>query len=235
MKTQNNLIFKGKSLKIALTIILVLLFIMPVVNAQDRVIYGKVNILDSIPLMFIKIMAMSTKDVVLSDSVGLFAIKCKENDKLKIYGRGFYTQKVKVTKNTKFILANLKPKPGMKSREYSTGYGNVTDTTKTSAISSINRDESDFSNYSTMTELIYGQLSNVQIIGEEIVIRGLRSINGNGALIILDGRPISFNILQTIYPGDVERISVIKDGSAAMYGVQGANGVLIVDTRRGGE
>ncbi len=215
----------------------ILLFcLVSVAYSQEQVIQGIVNTFDSIPLVNAKIQVMSTKEIILTDSSGRFSAKCKKNDKFKISAHGFYTEKVKIAENSKFIIANLTLKPGNKNREYAIGYGHVTDANKLASISNINRNDLNFSKYNTMFDLIQGQLAGVQIQGNEIIIRGTNSMySSSGALIVLDGLVIDVATLQTIIPGDVKSINVIKDGSASVYGMRGANGVVVIETRRGGE
>lgn len=66
-------------------------------------------------------------------------------------------------------------------------------------------------------------------------IRGTNSINsGTSPLFILDGVPISSSDFNTISPGDIESISVLKDASStSIYGARAANGVVVITTKRG--
>jgi TonB-linked SusC/RagA family outer membrane protein len=67
--------------------------------------------------------------------------------------------------------------------------------------------------------------------GSRLLIRGLNTIGNNSPLVIVDGIP--YRNLERINPNDIETISVLKDASAAIYGMQAANGVILVTTRRG--
>lgn len=85
-----------------------------------------------------------------------------------------------------------------------------------------------------------GRAAGVQVIssgvpGDDatIVIRGLSTMNNTSPLLVIDGVP-TFSGLNTINPDDVESVQVLKDASAsAIYGARGANGVVIVTTKRG--
>lgn len=204
--------------------------------AQERVIHGKISTLENISVYNAKIIALGTKQEVFSDSAGLFSIPCKKKDKLKITAHGFYNLKVKVTEKEKFVLANLRLKPGVENREYATGYGHITDATRLNAIGNLNSDDLDFSRYNNMYELIRGQFPGVEVKGGEIIIRNTVTMTSNiGALIILDGRSIDLATFESLLPSDVRSINIIKDASAAMYGVKGANGVVVIETKRGGD
>jgi TonB-dependent SusC/RagA subfamily outer membrane receptor len=90
---------------------------------------------------------------------------------------------------------------------------------------------------STIQELLEGRLTGVRVRRSGgrvwVEIRGPGTINGSTeALIVVDGIESSGTTLVSMSPSDVERIRVLKDGSAAIYGVRGGNGVLLITTRR---
>ncbi len=96
-------------------------------------------------------------------------------------------------------------------------------------------------NVATVNQKLQGQVSGVTIGndnspggGAMVRIRGIGSINANSPLYVVDGVPISGNI-NSINPGDIASVSVLKDPSqTAMYGVRGANGVIVISTIKGG-
>jgi TonB-dependent SusC/RagA subfamily outer membrane receptor len=92
---------------------------------------------------------------------------------------------------------------------------------------------------STMEELLQNRFPGIlRRTGSRvwIEIRGPGSIHANNeALIIIDGIQGSINGLLTMNPEDIQRIEVVKDGAAAIYGVRAGNGVLVVTTRREGQ
>jgi TonB-dependent SusC/RagA subfamily outer membrane receptor len=92
-------------------------------------------------------------------------------------------------------------------------------------------------------ELIEGQIAGVQVVhhaggGISFRIRGVGSINAdNEPLYVVDGMPVHVapnRGLDWLNPGDIKRIEILKDASTtSMYGVRGANGVVVITTRRG--
>jgi TonB-dependent SusC/RagA subfamily outer membrane receptor len=87
-----------------------------------------------------------------------------------------------------------------------------------------------------MYDLIKGRFAGVQVANGQIIIRGVNSINSStAALIILDGVPVDGSALNSIPPVQVKSINVIKDGSAAIYGSRGANGVVVIETKGGND
>ncbi len=204
--------------------------------AQEKVIFGRITTFDSIPVMNASIKVYSTKQIVFSDSLGNFSVACNNIDKMKVKANGFNSEKVKLTPRIKFAAINLKLKQGEKNREYAIGYGHVTDVDKLNAVSNMNSNDFDFAQYKNMYDLIQGRFASVQIKGGDIIIRGENSINSSSAaLIVVDGMATTSDILSVISPVNVKNISIIKDGSAAIYGARGANGVVIIETKRGGD
>jgi TonB-dependent SusC/RagA subfamily outer membrane receptor len=206
-------------------------------EGQERMIHGVVTTFDSIPLMDVEIRVKSSGQTVYSDSLGRFMAPTEPEEKLILKAHGFQTQRVKLNEKIKFAAINLKLKPGEQNREYATGYGHVSDRDKLSALDNLNRDDLDFSQYDNIYDMIKGRFAGVDVKNGEIIIRGISSFNlSSSALIVVDGIPTTdASILQTIPPSQVSNINVIKDGSAAIYGVRGANGVVIIETRRGND
>ncbi|MBQ5581751.1 MAG: TonB-dependent receptor plug domain-containing protein, partial [Bacteroidales bacterium] len=86
--------------------------------------------------------------------------------------------------------------------------------------------------YSNIYEYIQGRVAGVEVRGSEIRIRGERSILGdNSPLFIVDGMVV--DDIGFISPDHISRIDVLKDASStAIYGARGANGVIIITTRK---
>jgi len=203
---------------------------------QEKVIQGKVTTFDSIPLIGASIKVKSTKEVVYSDTLGLFTVSCIPKDKLKVTARGFSNQNVKIEEKIKYVLVNLKLKPGPESREMAIGYGHVKDKDKLYAISSLNEKDMNFSQYTDIYDIIKGRFPGVQISGGEIIIRGINTIMGsNAALLVVDGVVVDESSFASIPTADIASIDVLKGAAASIYGVRGANGVVIVETKRGGK
>jgi TonB-dependent SusC/RagA subfamily outer membrane receptor len=165
--------------------------------------------------------------------MGEFTIICNPIDKLKVTANGFYPQKVKIDPNIKIALINLKLKPGPENREYAIGYGHVSDANKLNAVISLS-DKQIFSQYSDIYELIRVRCPNVDVVNGEVIIRGAQSISGStAALIVVDGIQVDNSALNAISPNQVKSINVIKDGSSAIYGGRGANGVVVIELEDG--
>lgn len=217
-------------------IILILLLISNLNYAQEHFIQGVVHAFENVPMIGAEIRVKSTKQSVLSDSTGQFIVTCYAEDKLKIRAKGFYGQNVKVGPNTKYVAVNLKIRPGEQNLENAIGYGYISDRDKTTAVSTVNPDNTSYSRYRDMHNLLISEFAGVQIMNGEVIIRGVNSFSSSSAaLVVVDGVISDSDALLTMSPLEVKSISVIKDGSAAIYGSRGANGVILIETRKGGD
>lgn len=217
-------------------VILIAFFLTQHTTAQNKVIHGIVHTFDSIPLIGAQIISNKTDQIISTDSLGKFSIATQKGDKLKIRAEGFYNENVKVDEKTKFVAVNMKLKPGDKQRQYAIGYGYVSEEDLTTAVNQLNTNRNDFSRYNNMFELLTGRFPGVEVQNNQIYIRGSKTFQGSdAALIILDGVITDSDILSTLSPLDVKSVNVIKDGSASVYGSRGANGVVIIDTKKGGD
>lgn len=227
-------------------LILLLFSVLLSTNAfsQDKTLVGQVTVFDSIPLSGVNVWVKSTGQTTQTDSLGRFQVFCNsKKDKLKLEANGFYPKKVKVPKDIRMMLVNLKLKKGndnldMAERYVSVGYGHVNEKVLANAISSLNEKEQDFSKYRDMYDLIQGQFPGVSVEGNSIVVRGTKTFygeQGNAALLVIDGIIVSSQDFANLSPLDVKSVDVLKDGSSSVYGSRGANGVVIVQTKKGND
>ena len=83
--------------------------------------------------------------------------------------------------------------------------------------------------YSDIYEYLRGRIPGVEIVGTSIRIRGINTTGNTDALIILDGMEVSD--ISDINPMDVKSVEVLKDAASTIYGMRGANGVVIIKTK----
>lgn len=117
------------------------------------------------------------------------------------------------------------------------GYGTISKQQNTNSVSQLDMSGADV--YSDLHSYIQGRVAGVSFMGDQLIIRGVNSINsGIEALIVVDGVAMQnfATVNSMISPRDVASISVLKDaGSTAIYGVRGSNGVVLITTKKGGE
>jgi TonB-dependent SusC/RagA subfamily outer membrane receptor len=223
------------------SLFLVLIFIGSFVFGQDKTLVGKITVFDSIPLIGVDILVKSTGQKIQTDTLGRFLVMCNPEDKLVIKAEGFYTKKVNVEKGIRVLFVNLSLKSGSnnlnKAERYANiGYGSVNTKSLTNAVSTLNNSDLDFSMYTDIYDLLRGKFSGVTVQGNEIIIRGpktLQGVEGNSALLVVDGIIVSQQDFAIISPLDIQSVDVLKDGSSSIYGSRGANGVVIVETKKG--
>lgn len=115
------------------------------------------------------------------------------------------------------------------------GYGYTRKRSLTTSVSRVSTDEVDISSYQDIGSYLRGRVSGLLVtkVGGEwkYTIRGVSTINGStDPLFIVDG--IAVQSIDYLNPQDVASVEVMKDGSAAMYGTRGANGVILITTKK---
>lgn len=122
----------------------------------------------------------------------------------------------------------------------SIGYGQVEQENVTGPIGVLTESELGGRTPTTVMEMIAGRVAGVRAVhtayGTRLQIRGIHSLMGStDPLFVVDGVPVttdSFRALDFLNPHDVVRVEVLKGASAAVYGSRGANGVILITTRR---
>ncbi len=116
------------------------------------------------------------------------------------------------------------------------GYGTVSRYDNTSSVGTL--DMKGAQTYSDLRSYMSGRVSGVSFVGNRLIVRGLSNFKMDGdALIVVDGTVMSsFDAANSaIRPSDIASISVLKDSSAAIYGSRGANVVVLITTKKGGD
>lgn len=112
------------------------------------------------------------------------------------------------------------------------GYGNALKSNLSSSYGVIDGENSDDFTYKNIFDMIQGKVPGVVVSGSSVIIRGTNSINaGTQPLFVVDGSATEF--IDYINPRDVKSISIIKGPATAIYGVKGANGVILITTKSG--
>jgi len=110
-----------------------------------------------------------------------------------------------------------------------TGYGVVKKDHFTQSADKIDVTETDYSSYNNIYDLLRSKLPSVEVIGEKVYIRGSSTIiGGSDPLFVVDG--VFMESIGFIQPNIVKSVDVLKGSAAAMYGVRGSNGVIIINT-----
>ena len=220
--------------QLTIAAVCILLFASHWVQAQNRVVYGRLTAYNQYPLMNVRVAAKKSKASVTSDSTGQFSIVCLEKDVIKIKPKAFRSALRKVGPETDTLLINLVFIDSRTNRELATGYGYIREQDLNYAVSHLEQENNEFCNYDNIYELIRGRFPGVTVDRSQnsgsVYVRGVTSVNlSSEALYVVDGGVT--NNIDWIHPCDIRSIDILKDGMTAIYGARGANGVVVIETR----
>lgn len=209
--------------------------------AQQITVQGVVKDQTGETVIGASVMEKGTTNGTITGIDGDFSLNMSPNGTLVVSFVGYKTQEVQV-KGQKQLQVVLSEDAEMLDEVVVIGYGTMKKSDLTGAVSSIGNKDIKDSPVSNLGQAIQGKISGVQIVDAgkpgdnvSIKIRGLGSINNCDPLVVIDGVPTDLG-LSSLNMVDVERLDVLKDASAtAIYGSRGANGVVMITTKRGTE
>ena len=209
--------------------------------AQQITVQGVVKDQTGETVIGASVMEKGTTNGTITGIDGDFSLNMSPNGTLVVSFVGYKTQEVQV-KGQKQLQVVLSEDTEMLDEVVVIGYGTMKKSDLTGAVSSIGNKDIKDSPVSNLGQAIQGKISGVQIVDAgkpgdnvSIKIRGLGSINNCDPLVVIDGVPTDLG-LSSLNMADVERLDVLKDASAtAIYGSRGANGVVMITTKRGTE
>ena len=176
----------------------------------------------------------------ISDVDGKFSVNVPNANATLVFSFiGYLTQEIPLAGQTTLNVA-LVAEVSQLSEVVVIGYGTAKKATLTGAISSVDGTTLKQSPTTNLTNSLVGHIPGLTAVqksgepgedGTTITIRGANTLGDNSPLVVVDGIP--HRSLERLDPSDIESITVLKDASAAIYGTQAANGVLLVTTKRG--
>ena len=197
---------------------------------------------NSEPIFGASIIVKKNSNFVQTDIDGNFLVEAEINDILLISYSGFKNLELQLSNDYELNNIILKEDIKLLDEVIVIGYGNQRKEILTSSVSSVKGDDLTNEPVLNVTQALQGKAAGVQIISSDapgvasqVIIRGLGTIQaGREPLYVVDG--ILTNNINNINTADIETISILKDAaSLAIYGNRGANGVIIVNTKKGGE
>lgn len=214
------------------------------IERYDVEIRGTVTSSEGEPLIGVNILVEGTSNGTVTDFDGAYALTVSDEASTLVFSyTGFVTQKVEIAGRTVIDLIMQEGALGLEEIVV-IGYGSMRKSDLTGAISSVSAEELRETPASSVLDQAQGRLAGVDIVasngtpgsGQTIRIRGNRSITANNnPLYVVDGIPTDAGI-NDFNPADIESLEVLKDASAvAIYGSRGANGVILITTKRGKE
>jgi len=238
----------------------ILVVLAQILAAQTITLTGLVKDEQNVPLPGVSVYIEGTTQGVITNLDGEFSIEVDRSvaKVISFSFVGFNLASRAITGDVTFYEIQLEPKFTQLDDVVVIGYGSQRRGDVTVSISSVNADDVSSPVNTSLDQALQGQAAGVVVVQStgkpgapvSVRIRGTTSINGtNEPLYVLDGIPIitkseeltsgtlqgsNINPLSSINPADIESIQILKDASAtAVYGARGANGVILITTKRG--
>ncbi|MFT4202837.1 MAG: TonB-dependent receptor [Chitinophagaceae bacterium] len=194
------------------------------------------------PLQGVVVNLSRSKSAKATDVKGAYEIKAKTNDTLVFSHIGYNTVKVVVQAQTRVDIWLTQRKREL-DEVIVIGYGSVKRKDVTGSVGQLDMDDVTKAPVASFDQAMAGRIAGVQVSSDEgqpgsemnIVIRGGNSLTqSNAPLYVVDGFPIEDFSNASLSPDDIASVTVLKDASAtAIYGARGANGVIIIETKKG--
>ena len=180
-----------------------------------------------------------TSTATQTDANGQFTISAPANATLVISNVGYEPQEIKIGNRTN-VTVELRSTSGEMQQVVVVGYGTQRKATLTGSVTSVKGTEITKSPTMNVSNSLAGRLPGLVTVtpsgepgydGTVLRIRGINTLGNNEPLVVVDGVP--GRSLERLDPNTIESVTILKDASAAIYGAQAANGVILVTTKRG--
>ncbi len=209
--------------------------------AQNKTVNGVVKDAFGEPVIGAKVAMKGSKSATVTDVDGKFTLSVPEKAELVVSFIGYKNAQVPVAGKT-FVQVTMDEDNQMLNEVVVVGYGTMKKSDLTGAIGSLAAKDMENTPVANIGQAIQGKIAGLQVIDAgkpgdnvSIKVRGLGSINNCDPLVVIDGIPTDLGI-NSLNMADVERLDVLKDASAtAIYGSRGANGVIMITTKKGKE
>ncbi len=222
---------------------------------ENITVKGRIVDSNGEPVISASALVKGTKNGVITDIDGKFSITVRKGDTIEFASLGYTTQEYRAVRNAE-IEIKLEDDSVLLEEAVAVGYGTTSRKNLTTSVATIKTDKITKSATSNMSQMLMGKaaglranISSPQPGGNvDVSIRGggtpIYIVDGimmpSGSLEVGNGSietPNSINRagLSGLNPGDIESIEVLKDASAAIYGINAANGVILITTKKGAE
>ena len=209
------------------------------VMQQKKTIQGQVLDQTGTPIIGASVLVKGTTVGTITDIDGKFSLEAASNETLTISYIGYVSKDILVGNNSSLKIT-LKEDNKTLDEVVVVGYTTQKKADLSGAVSSVDTKELGDMAVTGLNHALGGKMSGVNVYqnsgapgaSASIRVRGLGTIGNNDPLYVIDGMPA--DNMNDINPNDIERIDVLKDAaSAAIYGSRAANGVVIIQTKKG--
>ncbi|WP_232282981.1 TonB-dependent receptor [Pedobacter sp. BAL39] len=206
-------------------------------------IRGRVVDAGGLPMPGVSVKVSGTNTAVVTDANGSYTIEVPDRTaSLEFTFVGYARQVISVGSQTTLNVTMTAGSQDLKEVTV-TGYTNYSRSQSASASSVVQGKDMTQASLSTFDQVLQGRVAGLQVssgsgqpgTNAQVILRGIGTISGNTApLYVLDGIPIENSYFQTLNSADFESVTVLKDAtSKAQYGARGANGVIVITTKKG--
>lgn len=218
-------------------------------QAQQVSAIVKGKVLDEFdhPLGEAIITSANGKNATYTNFSGEFSLSIDDNSHaVTVQKRGYLTRSVRLDNNKESFDIKLQYGVDKRDEVVQLGYTSQLRKEVSGAVSTVTGEELERAPVANLSQSLAGRLSGLTTMETyselsraktSLFVRGINSMRANGPLMVIDGIPVSYHANETaeyISPSEIESISVLKDASTqALYGIQGANGVMVIKTKRG--
>ena len=204
---------------------------------QSKVVTGTVVDPTGMPVIGANIMIKGTTNGTITDMDGNFSLEADKDAILVVSYIGFANQEIKVGNQSKLSIA-LKEDAEALDELVVVGYGTVKKANLGGAVSTTDSKTFASRPIQNAASALQGEVPGLTITrtggapGSDMTmkVRDVSSINGGTPLVLIDGAEGNINMIN---PSDIENISVLKDGTAAIYGARASDGVILITTKSG--
>ncbi|GGH23821.1 TonB-dependent receptor [Sphingobacterium alkalisoli] len=225
-------------------IFLVLVLLPALILAQGSSIQnGRVTDAEGVPLQGVTVTIKGKSAKTATDSLGEFSLSPVVNGDLILFSMLGFVSKSQQATSDRLMYITLLHSTEMMDDVVVIGYGTTTKKDLTGAVGKASVSDMQKAPVANFEEALAGRVAGVQVSSNDgqpgselnIVVRGNNSVTqDNSPLYVIDGFPVESSVGNTINPEEIESLEVLKDASAtAIYGARGANGVVIITTKKG--
>jgi len=221
------------------------LFFALVVQAgfAQKSVTGVVKTQDGEPIPGATVMLVGTNQGTDTDSEGKYTLNLKKGDRIQVVYEGFKPTTVTATDSGILNVTLVEDDSWVIDEVIVDTYRTVSKEENATSVSSVTSKTIEGRPNASIIQTLQGQVPGLNIMtgsgqpgaSSQVTLRGLGSINGNTEpLYIIDGIPMSSNRFRSLNPNEIDRVDILKDaGATAIYGNRGANGVIVITTKRG--
>ncbi len=213
------------------------------ISAQQISVSGKVvSAEDGQAMPGINIVVKGTNGGTVTDTNGAYRVNASQDASLIFSFIGFETQEIKIAQRS-VVDVVMKPDPKQLEEVVVTGYREENRRSLPGSVAVVKSDKLQNAPIASFDQALQGRVPGMLVssgsgqpgTSAQVIIRGVKSISGGTSpLYVLDGVPIASGVFNTLNPNDFESITVLKDATAAaLYGSRGANGVIVITTKKG--